>query len=157
MSNFESARYANEPDIHAFKKLFQESRKEASTYKASDIWLANEAVKGSPETIFQDFLSSDDKILLIGEFDSHPVGFMLIQLFPLDNNLLARVEEVYVHSEARKVGVGEYMMDEAINWAKDQGASQILGRTFPGDRHTKNFFERFKVTARLIEVSKRLD
>ena len=61
MSNFESARYANEPDIHAFKKLFQESRKEASTYKASDIWLANEAVKGSPETIFQDFLSSDDK------------------------------------------------------------------------------------------------
>ena len=28
MSNFESARHANEPDIHAFKKLFQESRKE---------------------------------------------------------------------------------------------------------------------------------
>ena len=157
MSDFESARYANEADIYTFKKLFQESRKEASTYKASDIWLANEALKGPPEVIFQDFLSSDCKTLLIGEFDAYPVGFMLIQLFPLDNNLLARVEEVYVDSEARKVGVGEHMMDEAIKWAKDQGASQILGRTFPGDRHTKNFFERFKVTARLIEVSKRLD
>ena len=157
MSNFESARYANETDIYTFKKLFQESRKEASTYKASDIWLANEALKGPPEVIFQDFLSSDCKTLLIGEFDAYPVGFMLIQLFPLDNNLLARVEEVYVDSEARKVGVGEHMMDEAIKWAKDQGASQILGRTVPGDRHTKNFFERFKVTARLIEVSKRLD
>ena len=157
MSNFESARYANEADIHTFKKLFKESRKEAATYKASDIWLANEALSGPPEVIFQDFLSSDCKTLLIGEFDAYPVGFMLIQLFPLDNNLLARVEEVYVDSEARKVGVGEHLMDEAIKWAKDQGASQILGRTFPGDRHTKNFFERFKVTARLIEVSKRLD
>ena len=144
MSNFESARYANQADLHTFKNLFEESRKEASTYKASDIWLANEALRGPPEVIFQDFLSSDCKTLLIGEFDAYPVGFMLIQLFPLDNNLLARVEEVYVDSEARKVGVGEHMMDEAIKWAKDQGASQILGRTFPGDRHTKNFFERFK-------------
>ena len=57
----------------------------------------------------------------------------------------------------REVGVGEHLMDAAINWAKGNKAKHILGRTFPGDRHMKNFYERFKITARLIEVSKKLD
>ena len=79
---------------------------------------------------------------------------MLIHLFSIDNEITARVDEVFVHSDVREVGVGEHLMTAAINWAKGNGAKRILGRTFPGDRHMKNFYERFKVTARLIEVSK---
>ena len=48
-------------------------------------------------------------------------------------------------------------MDATINWAKCNKVKHILGRTFPGDRHMKNFYERFKIIARLIEVSKKLD
>ncbi len=157
MSGFESARFAVKEDYGDFEKLFLASRNEASTYKASDIWLALEALEGPPLRIFTDYLESKGKTILIGEFDNVPVGFMLIHLFSLDSVLAARVDEVFVHSDVREVGVGEHLMDAAIDWAKSNEARQLLGRTFPGDRHMKNFYERFKVTARLIEVSKKLD
>ena len=157
MSGFESARFAVKEDFGDFEKLFLASRNEASTYKAADIWLALEALEGPPLQIFRDYLESKDKTILIGEFDDVPVGFMLIHLFPLDSDLAARVDEVFVHVDVREVGVGEHLMNASIDWANANGASQLLGRTFPGDRHMKNFYERFKVTARLIEVSKKLD
>ena len=157
MSGFESARFAIKDDYEDFEKLFLASRNEASTYKAADIWLELEALEGPHPQIFRDYLESEDKAILIGEFDEVPVGFMLIHLFPLANDLAARVDEVFVHLDVREVGVGEHLMNAAIDWANANGASQLLGRTFPGDRHMKNFYERFKVTARLIEVSKKLN
>ena len=157
MSVFESARFATKEDYGDFENLFIASRNEASTYKAADIWLALEALEGKPHQIFSDYLESNDKTILIGEFDNIPVGFMLIHLFSLDNALAARVDEVFVHGDVREVGVGEHLMNAAVDWAKVNEAKQLLGRTFPGDRHMKNFYERFKVTARLIEVSKKLD
>lgn len=157
MSGFESARSAVKEDYGDFEELFLASRNEASTYKAADVWLALEALEGSPHQIFSDYLESQDKTILIGEFENVPVGFMLIHLFSLDDELAARVDEVFVHGDVREVGVGEHLMNAAIDWGTARKAKQLLGRTFPGDRHMKNFYERFKVTARLIEVSKRLD
>jgi len=157
MPGFESARFAAQKDYGDFEELFLASRNEACAYKAADIWLALEALEGSPLQIFNDYLESEDKAILIGEFDDVPVGFMLIHLFSINNDIAARVDEVFVHGDVREVGVGEHLMNAAINWAKVNEAKQILGRTFPGDRHMKNFYERFKVTARLIEVSKKLD
>ena len=154
MSEFESARFATKSDLSEFENLFTQSRTEAATYKGYDIWHSLEALSGPPVAIFNDYLDSDNKTILIGEFDTVPVGFMLIHLFSIDNEITARVDEVFVHSDVREVGVGEHLMTAAINWAKGNGAKRILGRTFPGDRHMKNFYERFKVTARLIEVSK---
>ena len=156
MSGFESARFAVKEDYEDFEKLFLASRNEACTYKAADIWLALEALEGAPFQIFTDYIESKNKTILIGEFDEVPVGFMLIHLFSLGNDLAARVDEVFVHGDVREVGVGEHLMNAAIDWAKVNEAQQLLGRTFPGDRHMKNFYERFKVTARLIEVSKKL-
>jgi len=157
MSVFESARFATKEDYGDFENLFIASRNEASTYKAADIWLALEALEGPPLQIFSDYLESEDKSILIGEYDHVPVGFMLLHLFHINDDIAARVDEVFVHKDMREVGVGEHLMDAAINWAKGNEAKHILGRTFPGDRHMKNFYERFKITARLIEVSKKLD
>jgi GNAT superfamily N-acetyltransferase len=157
MSNFESCRFAITEDYADFEVLFAQSRQEASTYKASDIWLTLEALEGTPETIFNNYIADNEKAILVGEFNEVPVGFMLLKLFKLGEALAVRVDEVYVHSEVREVGVGERLMNSAIDWGKQNGAVRILGRTFPGDRHMKNFYERFKVTARLIEVSKELN
>jgi|TARA_B100001094_G_scaffold331433_1_gene399744 GNAT superfamily N-acetyltransferase len=157
MPDFESSRFADSEDYEEFVDLFIQSRQEASTYKASDIWLAIEALEGTPESIFENYLTDNQKAILIGEFNNVPVGFMLLNLFKLGEALAVRVDEVYVHTEVREVGVGERLMDSAIDWGERNGAVRILGRTFPGDRHMKNFYERFKVTARLIEVSKEIN
>ena len=157
MPEFESARFADKSDYENFQQLFVSSRHEADTYKAADIWFALEALEGPPSQIFSDYLESEDKSILIGEYNNVPFGFMLVHLFRINDDIAARVDEVFVHQDMREVGVGEHLMDAAINWAKGNKAKHILGRTFPGDRHMKNFYERFKITARLIEVSKKLD
>ncbi len=56
----------------------------------------------------------------------------------------------------RSVGIGEAMMDYLLTEADRSSAISILGRALPGDRDLKNFFERFKITARVIEVERKL-
>ena len=139
MPEFESARFAAKSDYENFQQLFISSRNEADTYKAADIWFALEALEAPPLQIFSDYLESEDKLILIGEYNNVPVGFMLVHLFRINDDIAARVDEVFVHQDMREVGVGEHLMDAAINWAKGNKAKHILGRTFPGDRHMKNF------------------
>ena len=73
MPEFESARFAAKSDYENFQQLFVSSRNEADTYKAADIWFALEALEGSPLQIFSDYLESEDKSILIGEYDHVPV------------------------------------------------------------------------------------
>jgi GNAT superfamily N-acetyltransferase len=81
---------------------------------------------------------------------------MLLELLMIEDAEASNIQEVFVLKEARAVGVGESMMKFAIDWSRSKGASLVLGRTLPGDRETKNFFEKHRLTARLIEVSKQL-
>jgi GNAT superfamily N-acetyltransferase len=55
------------------------------------------------------------------------------------------------------VGIGELVMDALVAWAQDHGCEAIDAVALPGDRETKNFFERFGLTARAIVVHRRLD
>ena len=115
MPEFESARFAAKSDYENFQQLFVSSRNEADTYKAADIWFALEALEAPPLQIFSDYLESEDKLILIGEYNNVPVGFMLVHLFRINDDIAARVDEVFVHQDMREVGVGEHLMDAAIN------------------------------------------
>ena len=70
---------------------------------------------------------------------------------------LGRVRGLFVLPDARGVGVGEVMMDQVVRWCREQGCSGIDGYALPGNRATKNFFETFGFTARLLTVHRRLD
>ena len=63
---------------------------------------------------------------------------------------------LYVHPEARDVGIGEAMIEELLTWAPTTGAKALEATALPGDRQTKNLFERFGMKARAITVSRRL-
>lgn len=69
---------------------------------------------------------------------------------------VAQVDLVYVHDEARELGLGEELIATVIQWAADVGATWIEAEALPGDRMTKNLFERVGLVARLITVSRRL-
>ena len=48
------------------------------------------------------------------------------------------------------------IQDEMKSSYLDYAMSVIVSRALPGDRELKNFFERFKITARIIEVERKL-
>ena len=70
---------------------------------------------------------------------------------------VAEVEGIFVTPLAREVGLGEMLLAAMIDTAGSAGAREIDATALPGDRETKNLFERFGLVARLIVVSRRLE
>jgi GNAT superfamily N-acetyltransferase len=69
---------------------------------------------------------------------------------------IIRIDEVYVEPEAREVGFGDALLASAIEAGRHDGCTLVEGEALPGDRNTKNLYERAGITARLITVSRRL-
>ncbi len=63
------------------------------------------------------------------------------------------VDEVFVLEQAREVGFGDALVAEIQRLARERGAKRLEAEALPGDRDTKNLWERAGITARLITVS----
>lgn len=63
------------------------------------------------------------------------------------------VESVYVMPEARELGFGDELLAAAITSAKRAGSVRLEATALPGDRDTKNLYERAGVTAKAITVA----
>lgn len=70
------------------------------------------------------------------------------------DDAILRVDQVWVDPEARENGFGDQLLAEAIRRAKRRGATAVEGESLPGDRHTKNLYERAGIVARLITTYK---
>ena len=81
------------------------------------------------------------------------VGYLVAVLGP---DHIVRVDQVWVTPEARELGFGDGMLAAAIAGAVERGAEAVEGQALPGDRHTKNLYERAGIVARLITTYKRL-
>jgi ribosomal protein S18 acetylase RimI-like enzyme len=108
-------------------------------------------------------IDDPDQLVLVGCIDlgptsgAVPVGYAVGRVEVLrDGGRLAVVDELYVEPDAREVAVGEALMDDLLAWATAQGCFGIDALALPGNRATKNFFERYGLTARAIIVHKRL-
>jgi ribosomal protein S18 acetylase RimI-like enzyme len=88
----------------------------------------------------------------VAELDGFVVGFLQLAL----TGDLAFVCQVYVEPEARELGFGDGLLDAARQEAQRHGCSALEGFALPGDRETKNLYERAGITARKIIVSTRL-
>lgn len=102
-------------------------------------------------------LDAEDRRFWMANLDGASVGFAAARLRRLtDGSLLADIEALYVLPEARGVGLGEALMEAVLAWAAAAGAAAVDSVALPGDRVTKNFFERFGLTARALQVHRRL-
>jgi GNAT superfamily N-acetyltransferase len=81
------------------------------------------------------------------------VGYLVLDV----DGEIARIDQVFVTPGARELGFGDTMIEAATDTARAAGATYLEGEALPGDRETKNLFERARITARLITVSRRLD
>lgn len=89
--------------------------------------------------------------VLVASIDGVVVGFLEVDIRGADGR--ACVCQVYVEPEARGVGFGDMLLDAARDLARTRGCTIIEGEALPGDRDTKNLYERAGITARKIVVS----
>lgn len=101
-----------------------------------------------------DVIDSPSWRVLVGEIDTVIVGYLALELPPGSRSAVVR--EVWVEPEARGLGFGDELLIEAIDLARAAGADAIDATALPGDRETKNLYERNGATARKIIVSKQL-
>ena len=88
----------------------------------------------------------------VAELDGFVVGYLELGV----TGDIAFVRQVYVQPEARELGFGDALLDAAREEALRHGCSALEGFALPGDRETKNLYERAGITARKIIVSTRL-
>ncbi|MFK7916858.1 MAG: N-acetyltransferase family protein [Ilumatobacter sp.] len=79
--------------------------------------------------------------------DAVLVGYLAAEL---GADRIIRVDQVWVTPDARENGFGDALLELVIDRAKERGAVGVEGQALPGDRHTKNLFERAGIVARLI-------
>jgi GNAT superfamily N-acetyltransferase len=88
----------------------------------------------------------------VGTIDDVVLGYLEVVF----RGATAEVRQVYVDPGAREVGLGDELLATAMAAARVAGCTALEGTALPGDRETKNLYERAGVVARLIVVSKRL-
>jgi ribosomal protein S18 acetylase RimI-like enzyme len=90
--------------------------------------------------------------VFVAEIDGVVLGYLQLVL----DGRRAVVRQVYVDPGGRELGFGSDMLDLAIVEAIAARCTAIEGTALPGDRDTKNLYERARITARKIVVSRPL-
>jgi len=88
----------------------------------------------------------------VAHIDDVVVGYLVAQ----HGGAIVRIVDVYVTPAARELGFGDAMLALAIETGRAAGCELVEGEALPGDRDTKNLYERAGITARLIVVSRRI-
>jgi len=94
---------------------------------------------------------------VIAEVDEVAVGFATVHISSVAGTNVATVVRVFVTARARRVGVGDALINAAKQKAREANCARIDALSLPGDRDTKNLYERNGLTARLIVATSVLD
>ena len=105
-----------------------------------------------PVTDWAAVLADPRAHVLVGTLDDVVCAFLLLGLAS-DRSI---VSHVFVEEEARELGLGDTLIEHAVEITRAAGLAGIEGVALPGDRATKNLFERAGLTARKITVYKAL-
>ena len=96
--------------------------------------------------------SRDDREVLVGTIDDVVVAYLELVV----GGSTAIVRQVYVEPEARELGFGDDLLAMATAVARARGCAALEATALPGDRMTKNLYERAGITTRKLTVWTRL-
>ncbi|MDQ1517879.1 MAG: hypothetical protein QOE80_3709 [Actinomycetota bacterium] len=154
----EAAREATEADVGRLSELRLVAATELATERGAGVYLAREGRREPPDISLKGALADRRARVWAGTIDDYIVGYLVARVEDLaDGRRLGLVEDIFVEAGAREVGIGEVMMDEALAWFRSEGCIGADAAALPGMRATKNFFETFGFTARLLIVHHRFD
>lgn len=139
---------ADGDDLAQLVLLEREARAALVGQRGGDRWLVEHPAVD--DAWAQRCTSSD---VFVAVIDDVVVGFLVADL---GRDHVVRVDQVWVTPEARELGFGDELLATAIESARGRGAVAVEGQALPGDRHTKNLYERAGIVARLITTYKPL-
>ena len=145
-------RHATTDDLAVIIELDATAREAVASQRGGRSWL----VEHAPAR----FLHADELIVhsWVGTVDEHVVGFLRCTIEDVpQHGLVCSVERVFVDENARELGFGDALLQQAIDYATNLGCVAIEGNALPGDRETKNLYERAGIVARKIIVSRPLN
>jgi ribosomal protein S18 acetylase RimI-like enzyme len=146
-------RAASDADVGALEALEAEARAALVDARGGRRWLEEHPLVGpswaaavAARRVFVATLPAtpDDELA---------VGYLVLDVA----GRVAHVDQVYVMPEARELGFGDALLAAAVDEARSAGAVVLEAHALPGDRDTKNLYERAGITARLITVSTALE
>ncbi len=153
----ETARVAVPGDLPRIVELAEAAATELAGQRGGAMWAVREARPAPIELNLSFLVQAEDALVVVGELDGVMLGYGTVRLEALrDGTTLGVVDDLYVEPEARGVGIGEAMMNLILEWCEARGCRGIDSLALPGERATKNFFERFGLTARAIVVHRSL-
>jgi len=144
----EVVRRAVSDDAAQLAELEAAARHHLSDQRGGAALLAEQPAVGDWESAIEDH----SRWVAVAELDGFVVGYLELGV----TGDTAVVRQVYVQPEARELGFGDGLLDAARQEALRHGCSALEGFALPGDRETKNLYERAGITARKIIVSTRL-
>jgi len=147
-----SARRASEGDLATLVSLYRRLEEEMEALHV--MWPVADGLDEPVADSFRDALEDADTILVIGEIEGYPFGFLLATverlLVQADGELVGAIRLIYVDQEAREVAVAEEMRDLALDLLRERGITKFDAHVLPGHRLAKNFFEAGGFSARSI-------
>jgi len=131
-------------DLAQLLLLEREARAALVGERGGDRWLIEHPEVGVE---WSNRCRADGVDVLVAHIGEVVVGY-LVGL--LGDDRIIRVDQVWVTPLARENGFGDALLAVLIERAKANGAEAVQGESLPGDRHTKNLYERAGIVARLI-------
>lgn len=143
-------REATADDRAVIARLDEQGRTDLESQRGGEAWLAEHAP-------IRELFSDTTVRILVSQFCDVAVGFS-VSVDEIDpaRGRICRVDRVYVHERAREIGCGDALLAAEIDRARQRGCDVVEAVALPGDRETKNLYERAGITARCITVSKRI-
>ena len=153
-----AARLATPDDLELIAQMAGDAIKELRPLRGGQVWANTDARTEPLIDGLRDELAAPDAAVFVGTIDDAPVGYAAAHERDLhDGSAMARITDLYVIPDARKVGIGEALILAVEGWARDHGLVALDSVALPGDRDTKNFFETFGLVARALEVHRRIE
>lgn len=133
-------------DVNVVASLCAAAESAMSAYRGGDVLKEDTVlpvfVPGAPERVWL--------VAVIGE---HVVGVLTARV---DGDVFI-VDRVYVEPSARAHGAGDALVAALLELAPTHGVHRVDGWALPGDRETKNLYERNGMTARAIIASREVN
>lgn len=146
------ARLAGESDLETLEDLYRGLEREMTALHA--MWPLADGLDEPVAESLREAIDSDRTVLVVGEVEGYPFGFLLARVEPLlaqaEDEQIGAIRLIYVDDGAREVALGETMRGLALGILRDRGITKFDAHVLPGHRLAKNFFEAGGFAARSI-------
>lgn len=147
----EAVRHAEPADLGVLVALEFDARRTVAHERGGPERLAELPERAAPG--WAAAVADPDHVVGLATLDGIVLGYVSAVV----SGGVVRVDTIWVEPDARELGLGEELLTFAIETGRTRGAQAVEAVVLPGDRSTKNLYERFGIKARSLTVYRRLD